>query len=84
MRSDLAEAELKEANLLAAFVPPTMAREDVDRILGEIFSNEAIGTVEPRRAKGMLLKAFYARVDKSAIDGQLVKQRVDSLLSTTD
>ena len=37
--------------------------------------------VDPKRAMGMVLKAFYSQIEKSNVDTQMIKQRALILLA---
>ena len=79
-RPDLAEKERNEANILHVFAPPLLSEAEIDRVL-----HEAISGVDPahtgKRALGQVFKAFYAKVDRSSVDPQLVEKRANALLS---
>lgn len=70
-----------EAALLSTFLPALLSEKEVDRVLESVISQQDTKVVDPKRAAGQVLKAFYSKVDKSLVDGQLVKQRADALLS---
>ena len=61
-----------------------MPDEEVDKllkiILAEVKSSSG-ATFDAKRASGKILKEFFARVDKALVDGQVVKKRLDALLS---
>lgn len=79
-RPELADSELREAAFLANLLPAAMSENEIDGILAQIAEENNIGPgSDPKRSTGLILKAFYAKVDKSAVDGQVVKQRVDAL-----
>lgn len=77
-REDLAETEMKEAEFLSSFLPPCLSEEQIDSILQECLSTQKDSNP---RALGMLMKAFYSKVDRSTVDGQLVKSRAERMLN---
>lgn len=81
-RSDLAEKELKEVELLATFLPPLISQEDMDVILKECLSASPVSPSDsPGKSKGRIFKAFNEKVDKTLVDTALLKRRVDALFS---
>jgi uncharacterized protein YqeY len=81
-RSDLAGKEQQEADLLARFLPPLLPETEIDGILQEIIAEQASQIQgSPHKSIGKLFKAFYSRVDRSAVDPDLVKRRAEALLS---
>ncbi|KAI0045280.1 GatB/YqeY domain-containing protein [Auriscalpium vulgare] len=79
-RPDLAEKEQREADYLSQFLPPLLPEAELDSILMEILHEQG-PQVDPRKATGRVLKAFYAKVDRSTVDPSLVKRRAEELLS---
>ena len=84
-RQDLADKEQHEAAILQAFLPPLLPEADIDRVLREVLSSPAITEATakgpPQKALGQVFKAFYAQVDKSSVDPDLVRQRAQALLT---
>jgi len=80
VRPDLAEKEHREANLLLSFLPPLLSQEEIDSAL-----NKAITAIpeKDRKIPGKIFKAFYSTVDRSSVDAELVKKRVELLLNST-
>lgn len=74
---------MREANFLSQFVPPAMSEHDIDIILKQILIEQtrALPDADQKRSSGLLLKAFYSQVDKSLVDGHMVKDRAMHLLS---
>ncbi|KIJ39850.1 hypothetical protein M422DRAFT_257168 [Sphaerobolus stellatus SS14] len=79
-RSDLAEKEKEEAALLASYLPPVLNTEQIDTILRKIIAS-ADRSQNPKKAKGLALKAFLGEVDKSTVQTDVVKQRLEELWS---
>jgi uncharacterized protein len=80
-RVDLAVKEQEEATLLSGLLPPLLSEDEIDRHLR--------GAIEEAGAKdvkslGLVLKAFYSRVDSLIVDKNLVKRRLQFLLSSGD
>ncbi|KAF5389358.1 hypothetical protein D9757_004380 [Collybiopsis confluens] len=81
-RPDLAEKERKEASLLEEFLPPLLSASEIDATVNGILLSLNISPDEDsRKATGKILKAFYTQVDRSLVDPNLVKSRVDHALS---
>ncbi|KAH6914104.1 Yqey-like protein-domain-containing protein [Coprinopsis sp. MPI-PUGE-AT-0042] len=81
-RSDLAEKELKEANIISKFLPPTLSEDKVDSILSSIIAELPSSDGPPQRALGLVFKQFYAQVDKSVVDSELLKKRAQALMTS--
>ena len=81
-RLDLAAVESREADLLSKFLPPLLSQEEIDACLREVINEGNLKTENSKKALGLALKAFYARVDKANVDGQQVKKRAEILLGS--
>ena len=82
-RAELAVLEEREANYIANLLPPSMPDEQIEVLLkNTLHELQASGAnlQDPKRSLGLLLKTFYQQIDKSAVDGQLVKQKAEDLL----
>jgi len=82
-RTDLASKETQEAEFLSRFVPPSMSESAIDDVLTKLIETYKQGTPSAgdiKRATGIVLKKFFSQVDKSLVDGQVVKRRLDALL----
>lgn len=84
-RVDLALTETQEAEYLSRFVPPVLSESAIDEILAKlIFEYKQVtpfaGTEDFKRATGIILKEFFGQVDKSVVDGRVVKRRLEVLL----
>jgi len=79
-RLDLADKERREADILSAFLPPLLVESEIDGVLQDVLA-EHKPEGDPRRPLGKVLKAFFAKVDKSTVDASLVKHRAEALLS---
>jgi len=85
-RPELADAEQREAAVLSDFISASMTSAQVDEVLNRIVREHQTPDSDflssnPKRATGIILKAFYSQVDKSLVDSQMVKDRVQALLS---
>lgn len=82
-RPDLAETEVREAAVLEALLPPLLPEADVDAVLGEVIKSDALKGAEgnPKKALGMVLKGFFARVERGNVDSELVKRRAEAMLA---
>jgi uncharacterized protein YqeY len=78
-RPDLAQKEHREADILAAFLPPLMSEADIDRVLNEVIAETTLDG-DPRKILGQVYKAFYSKVDKSNVDTNTVKRKAEALL----
>ncbi|KAF8836424.1 GatB/YqeY domain-containing protein [Paxillus ammoniavirescens] len=79
-RSDLAEKESREAEILSAFLPPLLTDAEIDRVLQEVIA-ECPHDSNPKKILGLVFKSFYSKVDKSNVDSDLVKKRAVALLN---
>jgi uncharacterized protein YqeY len=76
-RLDLVEKEQREAEILAAFLPPLISESEIDGVLCDVFAELPQGRTN---SLGKLLQGFYAKVDKSIVEPNLVKRRAENLL----
>ena len=76
---DLAEKEDQEAEILSKLLPPLLTPEQIDAHLQELHSAVP---ADPKRAQGVLFKEFYSKVDKSSVDPNVLKERVQNFLAT--
>jgi len=79
-RSDLAEKEAREAEIISAFLPPMVSQAEIDRVLREVASS-CPHDGSPRKALGLIFKSFYSKIDKANVDPNLVKSRAEALLN---
>ena len=86
-RPDLAEKEQREAALLTALLPPLLATAEIDRVLCEVLAEpgvaDALAKGPAPRALGQVFKAFYARVDKSDVDPDVVRARAQAAVGSS-
>ncbi|KAF7362056.1 Altered inheritance of mitochondria protein 41 [Mycena venus] len=80
-RPELAEKETSEAKLLSQFLPPVLSEEEVDNTLRKILE-DLPKDKPPQQKLGSIFKVFYTVVDKSTVDSEMVKRRLDVLLKT--
>ncbi|KAJ7350259.1 GatB YqeY domain-containing protein [Mycena albidolilacea] len=78
-RPELAEKETSEANLLLQFLPPTLSSAEIDDALRKILADMPS---DAQKRPGNVFKVFYTVVDKSTVDAEMVKRRLNALLST--
>ncbi|KAJ7497123.1 Yqey-like protein-domain-containing protein [Mycena latifolia] len=75
-RQDLADKEMLEAKILSQFLPPLLSEADIDSHLQKILDDV------PKPPKpGNIFKLFYSIVDRSTVDSEMVKKRLDVLLN---
>lgn len=79
----MAEKENNEALILQAFLPPMLPEADIDNTLREIITEQKLMSTNgnSRKALGTLFKEFYAKVDRSLVDTNLVKRRAEVILA---
>lgn len=84
-RTDLADKERQESLLLQSLLPPLLPTSNIDQTLQQVFKEEGIipGEGDPKRTLGKVLKGFYAKVDRSVVDPEVVKRRAEALLSSS-
>lgn len=71
-----------EASLLDEFLPSLMSSTEIDGIIQDILASLALSPADSRKATGKIFKAFYAKVDRSSVDPDLVKARVNHALNS--
>jgi len=81
-RSDLADKEQKEAELLSKFLPPLLSSTDIEVHIKAILNSLPAGT-DPRKTLGFVFKEFYSKVEKSSVDPNVVKQCAHDLITST-
>lgn len=62
-----------------------MPDEQIEVILKNVLQElklDSAALQDRKRSLGLLLKAFYQQVDKSNVDGQIVKQKAESLIAS--
>ena len=68
---------------MQGFLPPAMPSGDIDALLAAIVREQNLtcgSEGERKRALGVLLKLFFARVDKALVNGSEIKQRAAAAL----
>ncbi|KIK42907.1 hypothetical protein CY34DRAFT_804389 [Suillus luteus UH-Slu-Lm8-n1] len=78
-RPDLAQKEHREADVLAAYLPPLMSETEIDRVLNEVITETTLDG-DSRKILGQVYKTFYSKVDKSTVDTNIVKRKAEALL----
>ena len=79
-RQDLADKENKEAHILSQFLPPLLSEAEIDDLLSNILSTLPAGT-DQKRCQGQVYKQFFSKVDKSLVDTNLVKKKLQALVN---
>lgn len=77
-RSDLAESELREGEIIKTYLPAQLSAEDIEKIVAEVVKET--GASSPRDI-GKVMKPIMAKVAGRA-DGKLIKQIVDKALAS--
>ncbi|KAJ3724926.1 Yqey-like protein-domain-containing protein [Lentinula guzmanii] len=81
-RPDIAEKELAEASLLEEFLPPLLSSAEIDQEIEDVLTSLSLApNDDPRKATGRIFKEFYTKVDRSLVDAELVKNRVNLALN---
>ncbi|KAH8119359.1 Yqey-like protein-domain-containing protein [Phellopilus nigrolimitatus] len=84
-RPELAETEKREADYLAALLPPLMSEADIDTTLQKLADEHNLPSPawpDPKRSIGLLSKAFFSQVDGSLVDSQTVRKRAQAILES--
>lgn len=83
-RPELASKERTEVDLLQSLLPPLLPESEIDLKLQEVITEQGItpGDSDSKKNLGKLFKGFYAKVDRSSVDPDLVKRRADALLTS--
>ncbi|KDQ21944.1 hypothetical protein BOTBODRAFT_217813 [Botryobasidium botryosum FD-172 SS1] len=84
-RTDLADKEDAEVALLTKFVPAQLSESDIEAHLTELITSikSEVGSKLPEGAVvGKVLKAFFEKVDKSLVQGDVVSRKAKELLKT--
>lgn len=80
-RPDLAKLEQEEVVLLSKFLPPQLSTIEIDAQLMAII-DALPKDLDPKKSIGVIFKEFYSKVDKSSVDTNLVKERVQNLIKS--
>ncbi|HMK49322.1 MAG TPA: GatB/YqeY domain-containing protein [Thermodesulfovibrionales bacterium] len=75
-RTDLADKETAELNVIQSYLPQQLAPEELDRIIIEALNEAA---ADGKKDMGSIMRIVMPRV-KGATDGKLVNQRVRDLM----
>lgn len=67
--------------IISKFLPATLPESEVDSILSSIIAKLPPADGPPQRALGLVFKNFYAQVDRSVVDSDLVKRRAQALIA---
>ncbi|HVL80792.1 MAG TPA: GatB/YqeY domain-containing protein [Actinomycetota bacterium] len=76
-RSDRADRELAEREVLARYLPERMGRDEIERVVAEVLAAEGLSGLG---SMGQAMKAVMARLGGAA-DGKLVSEVVRERLS---
>lgn len=76
-RADLAQVEMEEIALLEKYLPPTMGRDDITRVVKSKI--EDLGGIVDKSKKGMLMGMVMNEL-KGVADGNDVKDVIDELV----
>ncbi|KAF9652996.1 hypothetical protein BDM02DRAFT_2425130 [Thelephora ganbajun] len=82
-REDLAVKEKEEHAFLTSYLPPLLSEADINKALKPIVDvlKATAKSGESKKLIGLVFKSFYSQVDRSTVDYDLVKKRVDALLA---
>lgn len=76
-RKDLADKELEEKAILEKYLPTQLTDAEIDTHIQEILAS--LGGQRPQ--VGIVMKAFYERVERASVKGDAVASRVKALLT---
>lgn len=79
-RPELADRELQEVDLLSTFLPPLKTAAEIDEALCQVIHDLLSGETPSRSDTGKILKGFYAKIEKAAVDPKLVNERLTLLM----
>jgi uncharacterized protein len=77
-RQDLVDKETAELAILQAYLPPALAVEDLERIVGEVVAET--GATSPKDM-GKVMKGVMARLAGASVDGKAVNELVKKHLA---
>ena len=76
-RSDLAQVELDQANVIEAYLPKQLSKEDLEKALNEIIAQVgAVGPGDMGKVMGLATKQLAGKAE-----GRMISQLVKELLS---
>ncbi|CAE6406648.1 unnamed protein product [Rhizoctonia solani] len=81
-RTDLAEKEEAECQLLSSFLPVQLSEEEVDRRLREAFSKLQSTAGNSGALVGKLIKAFYETTERAAVQGEAVSKKAREIIES--
>jgi hypothetical protein len=82
-RPELAEKELQELTIIETYLPQTVSREDIEKVvrakITELGVTDAAGA---GKLTGVIMKEFALTGQAGAADGNVVKEIIQSVLSS--
>jgi uncharacterized protein len=72
-RQDLVAKETSELAVLEAFLPPAVAADDIERIVGEVIAETGAASAKDM---GRVMKGVMARLAGTSVDGKAVNELV--------
>ncbi|CAE6399941.1 unnamed protein product [Rhizoctonia solani] len=79
-RTDLAEKEEAECQVLSDFLPTQLSEEEVDRRLQEAFSKLESTEGNPGALVGKLMKAFYEATERASVQADAVSKKAREMI----
>ncbi|CAE6469291.1 hypothetical protein ACGC1H_000050 [Rhizoctonia solani] len=81
-RTDLAEKEEAECQVLSSFLPAQLSENEVDRRLHEAFSKLESTTGNPGALVGKLMKAFYETTERASVQADAVSKKAREMIQS--
>ncbi|CAE6478574.1 unnamed protein product [Rhizoctonia solani] len=81
-RTDLAEKEEAECQVLSSFLPAQLNEEEVDRRLREAFSKLETTTGNTGALVGKLMKAFYEKTERASVQADAVSKKAREIIQS--
>ncbi|KAH7322302.1 Yqey-like protein-domain-containing protein [Rhizoctonia solani] len=81
-RTDLAEKEEAECQVLSSFLPAQLSEEDVDRRLREAFLKLESTAGSPGALVGKLMKAFYETTERASVQADAVSKKAREIIQS--
>ncbi|GJJ06287.1 hypothetical protein Clacol_000478 [Clathrus columnatus] len=81
-RSDMAEKERGEATVLSNYLPAVMDPSEINTLLRDVLKTipeDVKKDANTKKTKGLVIKEFYKRVDKSRVSGDVLMQQLDEV-----
>ncbi|CAE7222382.1 unnamed protein product [Rhizoctonia solani] len=81
-RTDLAEKEEAECQVLSGFLPAQLSEEEIDRRLSEAFSKLEVTVGNPGALVGKLMKVFYETTERASVQSDAVSKKAREMVQS--